>query len=283
MMKTIHVLLFVALLSSGGCTAFDLLNATVPSCGYVRTANIAYGPLLRQKLDVYVPKNVKPHATVVIFFYGGEWKAGNKEDYRFAAEALTTKGFIAVLPDYRLYPQVTFPAFVEDGAHSVRWTHDNIARFGGDPGHLFLMGHSAGAHIAALLTLDAHYLKAVGLDRHAIRATAGLSGPYDFVPYPEDLPIFNMKPGQPVDSQIEPINFVDGHEPPMLLLQGGLDTVVQPIEAQHLFDRIREKGGEVTLSIYPDRGHEGVVLALASLFRWLAPVLNDSADFFNRH
>ena len=129
-----------------GCRGFDLLNAPISSAGYHRDVDIPYGPFPRQKLDVYQPCHAKPDARVVIFIYGGEWQVGQKGDYRFAAEALTSRGFIAVVPDYRLYPNVTFPAFVDDAAKAVRWTHDNIARFGGDPSHLYLMGHSAGAH-----------------------------------------------------------------------------------------------------------------------------------------
>jgi acetyl esterase/lipase len=143
-----------AMMMVGGCSRFDIVNATIPSCGYMRTSNIAYADLPRQKLDVYVPRNAKSALSVVVFFYGGDWQNGKKDDYRFVAQAIASKGFIAVLPDYRLYPEVTFPAFVNDGALAVRWVHDNIARFGGDPKRVFLAGHSAGGHIVALLTLD---------------------------------------------------------------------------------------------------------------------------------
>jgi acetyl esterase/lipase len=147
----ILVLVAAAAFCLTGCTGLQLLNATVSHRGYVRTANIAYGPDPRQKLDVYLPKQMSPNAKVVIFFYGGSWREGSKADYRFVAQALTSRGFIVVLPDYRLYPQVTFPAFVEDGASAVRWVRDNISNFGGDTNQLYLMGHSAGSHIAALL------------------------------------------------------------------------------------------------------------------------------------
>ncbi|HMB94824.1 MAG TPA: alpha/beta hydrolase, partial [Tepidisphaeraceae bacterium] len=188
----VHLLIVCLMLPMAGCTEFDLLNATIPCWGYSRTSDLKYGELPRQKLDVYRPRGKPAAAPVVIFFYGGDWQSGNKSDYRFVADAFTSRGFVAVLPDYRLYPQVTFPSFVEDAALAVRWTHDNAANFGGDPRRIYLMGHSAGAHIAALLTLDEHYLKNVGLDRSAIRATAGLSGPYDFVPAPYDRPPFGM-------------------------------------------------------------------------------------------
>lgn len=267
-----------------GCRGFDLLNAPISSAGYCRKVDIPYGTAPRQKLDVYVPRNAPANARVVIFFYGGEWHAGQKGDYRFAGEALTSKGFIAVLPDYRLFPQATFPAFVEDGALVVRWVHDNISRLGGDPSRIYLMGHSAGAHTAALLTLDAHYLKAVGLSRQAIRATAGLSGPYDFEPYGEDRPVFNMRLDEVTPPPaIEPINFVDGRSPPMLLQQGGKDTLVNPHNAIELEEKICRAGGYAKAIIYPDRAHEAMVVALAAPWRWLAPVLDDAAQFFREH
>ena len=267
-----------------GCTRLQLLNATVSHRGYDRTTNLAFGPDPRQKLDVYLPKKIGPDARVVVFFYGGSWRGGSKTDYRFVAQALTSRGFIVVLPDYRVYPQVIFPAFVEDGALAVRWVRDNIATYGGSTNHIYLMGHSAGSHIAALLTLDAYYLKAVGLDRNVIRATATLSGPYDFTPNPWDRPVFGMATNQTaIDPQIEPITFVDGQEPPMLLVQGLRDNIVAPSNAVNLAARIRERGGEVEYITYPKRGHAAVVVALVKPYQWLAPVLKDVTDYFNRH
>jgi acetyl esterase/lipase len=282
-MKIAQLAILFGLLCLIGCTKFDLLNATVPHCGYRRTVDLAFGPMPRQKLDVYQPKHAAANAEVVIFFYGGDWQSGEKSDYRFVAQALTSRGFVAVLPNYRLYPQVQFPAFVEDGAHAVRWVRDNIKSFGGDPQHIYLMGHSAGAQIAALLTLDAHYLHAVGLDRSAIRATAGLAGPYDFLPRSYDWGVFGMTEQNPrPDPHIEAINYVDGREPPMLLLQGLKDQTVNPKNAQRLADRIHRAGGEVKLIEYPKLAHVPIVLSLAWSFRWLAPVLRDSTVFFHQ-
>jgi acetyl esterase/lipase len=276
--------LIVFLMPLSGCTKFNALNALVPACGYTRTANLAYGDLPRQRLDVYRPHSAAPGAPVVIFFYGGYWQYGSKDDYRFVAQAITSRGFVAVLPDYRLYPAVKFPAFVEDGARALRWTHDNAASFGGDPQHVYLMGHSAGAHIAALLTLDAHYLKDAGLDRNAIRATVGISGPYDFLPGAMSRPVFNMTPADTAaDPNIEPIHFADAHAPPLLLLHGARDETVEPANSSRLADRIHALGGDARAVFYPKLGHAGVVLALASPFRWLAPVLRDATTFFRQH
>jgi acetyl esterase/lipase len=275
--------LFLTVLTTG-CSRFQMLNALVPSCGYQRTSRISYGPLARQKLDVYVPNHVKPGARVVVFFYGGSWQYGQRGEYAFVGEALSSRGFIAVLPDYRLYPPSTFPSFLQDGALAVRWARDNAARFGGDPNRIYLMGHSAGAYIAVMLTLDNEYLKAVGMDRSMIQATAGLSGPYDFVLGPNIRPVFGLKPNDPsAKPEMEPINFVDGHAPPILLLQGLQDQTVEPGNAPRLGARIKRDGGKVKFIGYPNLAHVGVALALAAPFRWLAPVLDDTVNFFSRY
>lgn len=287
-LKRSVLLLFLSFFGfAAGCTKFDLLNATIPSCGYQSINNLSYGGIPRQKLDIYRPRhlpvNAKPGAPVVVFFYGGYWTAGEKRDYRFVGEAITREGFVAVLPDYRLYPQTTFPGFIEDGALAVRWVVDHIDQFGGDPRRIYLMGHSAGAHLVALLTLDEHYLKAVGLEQKIIRATVALAGPYDFVPDESDGPAFNSKPGEISDQRIEPLHFANGHSPPMLLVQGLKDEVVEPRNAVELSGAIRRAGGEAMMLTYPKRGHADLVLAMAWSFRWLAPVMHDAAVFIREH
>jgi acetyl esterase/lipase len=263
------------------CSRYSMLNSSIPWVGYTRTSNVLYGPQPRQKLDYYIPDHINRNGDIVVFFYGGDWQAGSKDDYRFAAEALTSRGFIAVLPDYRLYPSVTFPAFVQDGALAIRWVHDNANRLGGNPRHIFLMGHSAGAHIAALLTLDPHYLHDVGLDRNAICATVAIAGPYDFVPWNQDRPIFHMVPHQPRPSPpVEPIDCVDGHAPPILLLHGKHDLTVDVGNADRLAARIKAAGGSVRYICYPEGTHVNTLLSLAWEFRWMQPTLHDSSEFF---
>ncbi len=282
--RSISTLLYLLIATlCGGCTRFDAFNAISPTCGDRRAANLSFGKLERQKLDVWTTNSVQPNAKVIVFFYGGEWQAGEKWDYRFVAKALAARGFVVVLPDYRVYPEVTFPAFVDDGALAVRWVHDHIAEHGGDPTHVYLMGHSAGAHIAALLNLDEHYLKTVGLDRSAIRATIALSGPYDFTPFKIDEPLFNMRPGGPIDPQIEPVTFADGTAPPMLLIHGEKDETCAISNLTSLAGKIRQHGGQVDTIIYPTRGHSGVVMAFAWSFSWLAPTLDDVTKYVQTH
>jgi len=274
----------VLLLCSAGCTKFDLLDSTIPPIPYHRTRNLVYGDKHRQTLDVYQPWQQKPNTRVVVFFYGGEWSNGTKEGYRFVAQGLASRGFVVVVPDYRIYSEVTFPSFVEDCALSVKWTHDNIAKFGGDPTHVYTMGYSAGAHIAALLNFDDHYLNDVGLKRTDVRASLAVSGLYDFKPLDEDRPIFNMKPGDAlVDPHTQPISYVHPYAQPIAIMHGKQDSVVDVNNALLMADRIAAAGGRVTTIIYPERAHVTMAMAFAFPFRFLGPVLDDSVAYFNSH
>lgn len=258
-----------------------LVNALAPG-GYDRHAGLAYGDLPRQKLDVYVPRRVPDKAPVVVFFYGGRWQEGDRRRYKFVAQALTSRGFIAVLPDYRLYPQVRFPAFVEDGALAVKWAHEHARRYGGRAGSLFVMGHSAGAHIAALLALDGEFLRTVGGTRDWLAGMVGLAGPYDFLPLEADdlRDMFGPPPRFPAT---QPINHVDGQSPPLLLLQGLQDRTVFPKNARNLEQAVRSRGGSVKAVYYRRKAHINIIAALAAPLRFTGTVLTDIADFVHLH
>ncbi len=262
------------------CSAFTLLNATISEDGFTVKPGIRYGPDVRHGLDIYVPKQRKGPLPVVVFFYGGSWRGGNRADYLFVAEALTSRGYVTIVPDYRLFPDVRFPAFVEDGAKAVRWVLDHVADFGGDPDRLYLMGHSAGAHIAAMLTLNEGYLAAVGVPENSIRGTIGLAGPYAFYPSrtANVAPIFAHLADE---NAARPIRFVDGDEAPMLLLHGKDDDTVFVFNTVNLSKAVRDAGGSARHIIYPDVGHLGILLALARPFNDIAPVLNDAAAFID--
>ena len=165
------------------CSPTAVLNALAPRDGVTPTRNIAYADGPRHRLDIYAPLPAVTPAPVIVFFYGGGWASGSKAMYRFVGAGLAARGVLVVIPDYRLYPEVRFPAFMDDAATAVAWTRANASRFGGDPRRLFLMGHSAGAQIATLLALDAGYLRSVHLSpRRDVCGVIGLAGPYDFLP-----------------------------------------------------------------------------------------------------
>jgi len=280
-MRRPSLVVLVLALALAGCSGQQLLNTLVPDDGYRLTADRAYGDKPRQRLDVYVPRDVAGPAPVVVFFYGGRWSDGSKAGYQFAAQALTSKGYVVVVPDYRLYPQVRFPTFVEDGAQAVAWTFANIAEYGGDANKLFIMGHSAGAHIAAMLALDGQYLQAVGLAPKRLRGLIGLAGPYDFLPLESaDLKDMFGPPERYPASQ--PINFVSTCQPPLLLIHGKDDHTVDPANTRNLARASRELGAQAVTHFYPDVGHVGLAASLGYPLRGQSSALADTDAFIQR-
>jgi acetyl esterase/lipase len=262
-------------------TNFDRL--TSPGGARQAAQSLAYGSGPRQTLDIWAPRQAGERPLpVVIFFYGGGWNDGAAADYGFAGAAYAGSGFIAVVPDYQLVPSVRFPAFVEDGALAVRWVRDNIGRYGGDPGRITLAGHSAGAYIGAMLTLDQRYLRKAGVDPRTVRAAALLSGPYDFYPFTETRgqDAFGAWPN-PAETQ--PISFARADAPPMLLVHGTADRIVMPHNSTRLADRLKQLGAPVTLRLYNGVGHIDTVTSLASTFRGRTPALAETSRFLLEH
>ena len=260
------------------CSPLGALNALVPERAFIRHAGIAYGEGDRGRLDVYVPRTRAGGALpVVVFFYGGAWQAGRREDHLFVAEALSSRGFVVVIPDYRLFPEVRYPAFVEDGARAVAWTAANIARYRGDARSIVLMGHSAGAHIAAMLAYNPRFLD--GAARSCVKAVVGLAGPYDFTP--DEPPIVALLSGEGDPDRAMPARFVRGGEPPTLLVTGDGDTRVNPGNTDRLAQRLREVGSPVEVKIYPGMSHAGALVRLAAPFRDDA-MLDDITGFIRK-
>jgi acetyl esterase/lipase len=259
------------------CAPVDLLNATIDTHGLTVQRDVAYGPGPRDRLDVYRPEVGAAGLPVVVFFYGGAWQTGSRSDYVFVAAGLARRGMVVVVPDYRLSPGVRFPVFVEDAARAVAFTRRNAVDWGGDPARLVVAGHSAGAHIAAMLALDPHYLADAGDSREALAGAVGISGPYDFLPI-TGADIKEVFAGADLPST-QPITFADGHNPPMLLLHGTADDTVYLRNTVNLAAAIRAHGGPVEVKTYDGVGHIGAVIAFAPLFRGKAPVLDDVARF----
>ena len=261
-----------------GCASFTFFAANAPTAfSHVsRQVNLAYGADPRQKLDIYIPRRAVSRP-VVIFWYGGSWQAGNKSNYRFVGTALAKLGFVAVLPDYRLYPQVTFPVFDEDGARAVAWVEQHVQAFGGDPQRIVLMGHSAGAHTAAFLAFNHAFLERFGANTTDILGLIGLSGPYALVPDSDALRAAFAAPFSENDWQ--PIRFVDSRAPPTLLLHGLSDREVLPQETLELRDALVRENVRVEMHLFPHRGHPDTVAPFALLARWRTPVVKEVAAF----
>jgi acetyl esterase/lipase len=281
-MPLIHRLLAAgALLFLTACASvgFSLFNIPSSLQGGYSFREAAYGAGPSEKMDIYVPlEDSSAKHEVIVFFYGGRWQSGKKEDYRFVGAALARRGFVTVIPDFPKYPDVRFPTFVQAAARSVAWVDDHVDDYGGRQDRIHIAGHSSGAHMAALLIVDTQYLAAEGKDaREVIKGFAGLAGPYAFTPDEPDLmDIFGPPDRYP---QMQVTTFVEGREPPMLLLYGQEDRSVKPSNHERLAQRIRDKGGRVEVLTYPELGHIGIV----GTFSELGPtssVVEDMSKFF---
>ena len=272
--------IFVAALLAG-CSSdpLALLDRITPGGAAVR--GFAYGADARQALDVYRPAAaLVPGARVpvVVFFYGGRWQGFARSQFRFVGEAFASRGYLAVLPDTRVYPDVVFPAFVEDGVQALRWVEDHAAEHGGDPGRVFLAGHSAGAHVAALLALDARWRTGAGVPAAHLAGFIGMSGPYDFLPFADaDVrALMGPEAGWP---ETQPIRFVSPDDPPTLLQYGLRDDLVFPHNARNLQAALRAQGVPAGLIEYPSLDHYGVVASLAAPLRAAGAVFEHATIF----
>lgn len=279
MPKILHILILTTFLTACTPLQFALVNA--PSLTYEGqiSEDIIYGQFSRQKLDIYVPNIDQETFPVVVFFHGGRWTDGSKEQYKFVGMTLSNMGYVVVLPNTRLYPDVKFPTFAEDAAKSVAWVHKNIANYKGNQ-NLFISGHSSGAHLGALIIADNSYLAAYDLQPNIINAFAGISGPYDFEPKAPDIKdMFGPPENFP---KMVVTNFIDGDEPPMLLIYTGEDNTVHPRNLEALKAGIEKANGKVQTIIYQTGGHAAPVAA----FSWAnpsdLPVPKDIDNFFKQ-
>ncbi|WP_254422786.1 alpha/beta hydrolase [Rhodanobacter sp. B05] len=275
-----------AMLLLGGCRTmlFGALNSTDQHKDIQVERSLPYAPAQHLSLDVYLPAHVQ-HAPVVVFFYGGDWTHGKREWYRFVGTALAAKGVIVVIPDYRKYPHVGLDGFMQDAAHAVAWAHQHAASLGGDPQSLFVMGHSSGAQIAGLLATDPSWLAADGLSLHDLAGFVGLAGVYDFVPLPKKEADMRHLFGTQASEQrrADPMTFVRGNDPPMLLLQGTADREVRAAGSVALARKAHAVHDDAEARLYPGIGHMDLLLALSRPMRHHAPTLSDVLAFIRAH
>ncbi len=283
--KLILLTATILLLNACASSSIKIVNRLAKNKGYTLTKDISYGPHKLNKLDLYLPKksvSSDKSKAVIIFFYGGCW--GNclkfrKEAYLFVGQALANKGHIVAIVNYRTYPQVRFQVLIRDAAKSIEWVKQNISRYNGDSKSIFLMGHSAGAHMAATLAYDKRYLKRKTWN--SIKGIIGLAGVYDFYPFKHDYQYKVFAPKlHYLDSQ--PIRFVTGKEAASLLLYGNRDKTVKPKNIINLAKRIKEKGGEVETHYYKKLGHVGLVASMSRPFQRSRPVLNNIHQFIRK-
>lgn len=254
------IYLSITALLVGACTQAGFIAANYPidkSALNIET-NISYGTEEVQKLDVYSLKDYGDNLPVIIFFYGGEYTNGSKDDYLFMADYLARQGYVVVLPDYAKYPDVKFPAFVDDGAKAVEWVVENIGEYDGDAEHITISGHSAGAHIAALLTFDQSYGAADKIEKFI-----GLAGPYSFVPRERKYMNIFSETDDYFEMHVD--NYVDGNEAPAYLLHGEEDKIVGEINMEKLENAIIAKSGRVESDVIEGVDHIGIISAFTGV------------------
>ena len=252
------------------CSPFRAIDLLVDRKGYSLEKEQSYGDSPSMRMDIYFPKNQSNlNDDIIMFVYGGSWRSGRlfsgkKEYYRFVGKLFSNEGYTTIIPDYRVYPEVKFPSFVEDVANAVRWIHTNM-NLKNDNRRLILIGHSAGAHIVSLLALDPNYFKEVGIDRSVLRGWVGLSGPYNFNP----LAIRYIRPifESVIDdiNKARPISFASVKAPPGMLIHGKRDRLVSRNNSLALYKALTGAGSKIDY-VSIDAGHFDTVLGLGVPF-----------------
>lgn len=285
-MKIIVLLFLTTLLSSCAQVGTAILNSKAKTDDYTLTPDLVYGHHRQNKLDIYRPiknsTNADNKRPVVVFFYGGCWGECNsldKSDYRFVAQSFASQGYVVVIPGFREYPAVKFGDIMSDASRIIRWISQHIDEYGGDPTRLVLAGHSSGAHIASMLTLNPRYLDTAS--RSNIRGFVGLAGPYDFLPLDK---AYQRKLFGPPEhyAESQPINFVLPQSPPLLILHGAKDTTVGKHNAVNLAKKAQRLGVRHKLIIYPEHDHVGILLALSRPFQKRSAVYQDVLGFIQQ-
>lgn len=277
MLRSFAITCLLTLLSA--CVSIGSFNRSTPhDSGAVRAATgVAYGDGPRRTLDVYAPATRSQNAPVLVFFYGGGWRTGAKEQYSFVGDAFAAHGFVTIIPDYRLAPETQFPGFLEDNAAALRWVQDNIAQYGGDPTRIVLAGHSAGAYNAVMVGLNEDYARAAGFDPRAVRAVVGIAGPYGFY---FNNPVIRTAFGEEPDpARMHALGFARADAPPLLLLAGAADRRVPLRAAEEMRRSAVAAGGQAELIVYERLDHPGILQALALERRENNSVFQDTLRF----
>jgi len=268
---------------AGGAKSLNLGDRLLGDGGgaTLQVAGQPYGAGARNKLNIWVPTGTKKtdRLPVLVFLYGGGWYSGARDDYGFAGRAFAKRGFVVVIPDYRIVPDGHWPDFLHDSAAAVGWTDAHIGNYGGDPDRIALAGHSAGAYNAVMLALDPQWLRAAGSDTSVIRGVAALAGPYDFAPFEKggraDVAMGDIRPIE----RTQPIRFVRRDAPPLWLGHGTADTVVRVRNSQRLAAAMHKVGGSATLREYDGLSHNDLVMALTKPLAYKGPILPEMTDF----
>lgn len=283
MPKSLNIVTLFVVLGLTACSPTSALNTVVPSASYDLHRDIAYASDPRQQMDIYVPTDSPVKSQVVVFVYGGSWEEGEKQDFEFIGQAFARLGYVTVIPDYRLYPQVEFPEFIDDIAIALTAIPAQLRELELCPSgrEIVLTGHSAGAHTAALIATDPQYLQRqqnsnTPADEVQLTALIGLAGPYDL---PLEHERVKDKFSRVQDDEANPIALATAQTPPTLLIHGESDTVARPEHATKFAERLQSLGVYTQIHTYPRRRHVDLVASLASPLRFWTPAYEDIQVF----
>ncbi len=263
----------IPLIFLGGCSALGVINSVSKIYTVETKQNIAFDSHPKLQYDLYYPKskNTSLNETpVIVFFYGGSWNRGDKSEYEFVGRRLASMGYIIAVPNYRLYPEVKYPAFLEDNIKAVKAIQSEIKKTeyaALKPAEKFIMmGHSAGAYNAAMLAFDPTWASQIQSDKNAlIKGFIGMAGAYNIYPIKdtEVQPVFHH-PDYPPESQ--PIQFAGKTQPPSLILSPETDTLVS-IErnSQTLHNALSEAGNTSVIKTIEGTDHVTLIATLSPL------------------
>jgi len=265
-----------------GPAVLDMVDRVTGGGREVRlVAKSTYGQDPAQKLRYYSATGAGKALPVIVFLHGGSWQWGDPDDYGFVARALAPEGFVVVLAGYRLGKAGLFPAMLEDAAAAITRIRTDVARHGGDPDRIVLVGHSAGAYNVVQVALDKRWFADARVPVSSIKGVVGLAGPYDFFPFTsEATQLMFERPGAGPDSQ--PVNHAHRDAPPMLLIHGEEDTLVRPRNTLALAENLSAAGAPVETVFYPGQDHNAPLLSLASPWRNRRDLVKRIAEFARR-
>lgn len=261
--------------TAAACAPVKILNSITPSASFEREKNISYGPLDRQKLDIYRTSTPRTAAPVIVFVHGGSWDSGSKDLYKFLAEGFTAEGFDVVVPNYRLYPEAVFPLMLEDTGKALAFAAETFAGR-----NLVAIGHSAGAYNLLMTVMRPEfYPGGSSAICSRISGLVSLAGPTGIVslkaePYITIFPDRFTASDAPMNNTAQPL-------PPVFFGHGLKDTTVYPQNSQHLAEKINARGGLAVVKTYEDLNHTDVVKVMSKYFDGGAPLKADVINFIS--
>lgn len=265
-----------------------ILNGITPK-QFAAHYNLAYGTDPRQRLDVYQPlpssssamssgvpssTQIKP---VILFVHGGAWNSGSKDDYLFVGESFTKAGYVTVVMNYRLAPEHQYPDYVRDTALAIKWVHQHIAQYGGNPQQIVVIGHSAGAFNAIEAVDNQRWLAEVGVPVSSIKAVVGIAGPYSYDFRNDDTR--TAFPAGATPDNVMPDRHVRPDAPPHLLLIGSKDQRVKAINSQNLLKALQAKNIPAQLQVVEGANHVSIMATVATRLDWYKDTRQQILDY----